>query len=201
MAEDLSRGCKAVRAKILAAAKRLFSTIGFQETTIAKIASEADVSTALIYHYFQDKTALLEEIVNEDIDCQIHEVELLLASFSDLAGTSLSNVSEKIISTAILDRRRTSLMVDVAALASRSPRVQEFISQSRAKFRTRLRECFRPFEAAGCSSTQIEMRIQIIDLLVSGISAELAISGRPPKPQLFDAVELAIERLVRPQTI
>lgn len=46
------------RTAILDAAERLFARQGFEATTIKQLGTEAGVNTALLYYYFQDKTAL-----------------------------------------------------------------------------------------------------------------------------------------------
>jgi AcrR family transcriptional regulator len=46
------------RETILDAAERLFARHGFAATTIKRIGAEADVNTALLYYYFDDKVAL-----------------------------------------------------------------------------------------------------------------------------------------------
>ncbi|MEQ8556156.1 MAG: TetR/AcrR family transcriptional regulator [Cyclobacteriaceae bacterium] len=52
-------------AKILSAALELFGTIGFQATTISRIAEKAGVSKGLIYNYFDSKEALLKTMIEE----------------------------------------------------------------------------------------------------------------------------------------
>jgi AcrR family transcriptional regulator len=55
------------RQQILEGALRVFSKHGFHKASIKMIAREAGIkSSALIYHYFEDKKALLEAIVREN---------------------------------------------------------------------------------------------------------------------------------------
>ncbi len=51
--------------QIMEAALRVFSRKGFDGATTKDIAAEAGVTAGLIYHYFEDKRALLEAIVTE----------------------------------------------------------------------------------------------------------------------------------------
>ncbi len=54
------------RQQILEGALEVFSTQGFHKTSIKQIARAANIkSSALIYHYFEDKNALLNAVVNE----------------------------------------------------------------------------------------------------------------------------------------
>jgi len=50
------------RGEILAAARRLFLTEGYERTTIRKIAAAVGVSSAALYLYFPDKDAILRAI-------------------------------------------------------------------------------------------------------------------------------------------
>ena len=54
--------------EILAAAKRLFLTEGFENTTIRKIAAAVGVSAAALYLYFPDKVAILRAIAESTFD-------------------------------------------------------------------------------------------------------------------------------------
>lgn len=53
----------ATKQKILNAAMELFSTIGYQQASVAKIALAAGVSKGLIYHHFESKEAVLEGLL------------------------------------------------------------------------------------------------------------------------------------------
>ncbi len=53
------------RGEILAAAKRLFLTEGFENATIRKIAAAVGVSSGALYIYFPDKDAILRAIAEE----------------------------------------------------------------------------------------------------------------------------------------
>jgi AcrR family transcriptional regulator len=59
------------RANVLAAARRLFASQGFDQTTIREIAAEADIALGGFYNYFRTKdhvlAALLEETLSEQL--------------------------------------------------------------------------------------------------------------------------------------
>ena len=56
-----------VRERILAAGRRSFFEHGYDATTMAAIAREADVATANIYRYFPDKAALFEAVLPDEL--------------------------------------------------------------------------------------------------------------------------------------
>lgn len=53
--------------KIIKAGYALFSKNGFFKTNTAQIAKEAQVSTGIVYGYFNDKKDILKEVINEYI--------------------------------------------------------------------------------------------------------------------------------------
>ncbi|MDB5452957.1 MAG: transcriptional regulator, TetR famil [Caulobacteraceae bacterium] len=55
------------RAKVLEAAQKLFSTRGYETTTIRDIAAEAGMTTGAVFAHFADKSALFHGIVQEGV--------------------------------------------------------------------------------------------------------------------------------------
>jgi TetR/AcrR family transcriptional regulator len=62
------------KARILATAEKLFSTVGFDKTRVDDIAKEAGVNKALIYYYFKSKDEILDTLFTSLID----DVKLIL---------------------------------------------------------------------------------------------------------------------------
>jgi AcrR family transcriptional regulator len=60
------------RARLLAAARKLFATRGFEQTTIRDIAGDADTALGSFYNYFRTKedvlAALLEEVLGQHLE-------------------------------------------------------------------------------------------------------------------------------------
>ena len=53
------------RVRIISAARQLFTTQGFESTTMAEVALNAAVSVGTLYHYFESKRDLLVELAME----------------------------------------------------------------------------------------------------------------------------------------
>ena len=53
------------RQEILSAARRLFTSNGYKNTSVADIANELGVAQGLIFHYFKTKATLLYEVFDE----------------------------------------------------------------------------------------------------------------------------------------
>ncbi|WP_312160788.1 TetR/AcrR family transcriptional regulator [Phenylobacterium sp.] len=59
------------RAKVLAAARRLFSEAGYEGATIRDIAAEAGMSTGAVFANFTDKSDLFREIMVADMEALV----------------------------------------------------------------------------------------------------------------------------------
>ena len=59
------------RAKVLAAARHLFSEAGYEGATIRDIAAEAGMSTGAVFANFTDKSDLFREIMAADMDALV----------------------------------------------------------------------------------------------------------------------------------
>ena len=56
------------RARILKSSRKLFSTKGYENTTIEDVAQRSEVSKATLYNYFPNKESLLIGIAEEELD-------------------------------------------------------------------------------------------------------------------------------------
>lgn len=68
--------------KLLSAAYRLFSTKGFENTTLADVACEAGLTRGAVYWHFQDKNDLLNQLVVQ-IMLELKSQHTLSTDFSD----------------------------------------------------------------------------------------------------------------------
>jgi len=62
------------REQLLAVAKKIFAERGFQSTTMDDIAKEAGFTKPILYQFFQSKTELYKEIVEDIATSMIHSL-------------------------------------------------------------------------------------------------------------------------------
>ncbi len=87
------------RDALVAAARRLFTRDGFDATTIAAIAEEADLGFGTFYRYFEDKAAALWAVIHEAAS----EMNLLLCDEDDpalSAADALGRLTERFVRAA-----------------------------------------------------------------------------------------------------
>ena len=81
------------RAEIIAAARELFHTQGYEKTTIRHVMEKLGIAKGTIYHYFRSKEELLEAVVSETVD----EIAVKLAQFVESAEGNALQKMEQII--------------------------------------------------------------------------------------------------------
>ena len=77
MAEGASRGSEDKRRLIQRAAVRVFARQGFEAARVADIAREAGVAYGLVYHYFESKEEVLDDIVEEQLGVIIGVIDTI----------------------------------------------------------------------------------------------------------------------------
>lgn len=125
--------------QILEAAKRCFRSIGFQATSVDRIAGEAGVSVGLLYRFFKSKGALIEAIVVEEAEAQLTQLSALIDS-SRADTFEISHVVKRSLAQASPDRERMALMFEMAAELCRNPSLESFVRQRRTALKSSLAE-------------------------------------------------------------
>jgi AcrR family transcriptional regulator len=75
------------RQRLLGAARRLFTSRGYDAATIRDIASEADLSTGAVFASFSDKAHLFNEVIVADCDALLQSMAAI--EDADTAGETL----------------------------------------------------------------------------------------------------------------
>src|SRR5437773_4295736 len=66
-------------AQLLAIARRLFASKGYDNTSLRDIAEEAKITKAALYYYFPNKDALYERVVIESLESLVESVSAEVA--------------------------------------------------------------------------------------------------------------------------
>jgi AcrR family transcriptional regulator len=133
------------RAQILDAAADCFRDHGFHGASIAMISKAAGMSAGHIYHYFENKEAIIAGIV-------AHDLERLLTLTAELRAAS--NVLEALVSRAAegvidnLDPRTAGLKLEIVAEAARNPGVAAVVREADQRCMAGLAETLRTLRRA-----------------------------------------------------
>ena len=127
--DDVPPGMPSTRERILESATELFAERGYAQTSLAKVAAAADVTTGSIYGYFDSKGELLVAVVERAL--RALPVWNLLETGSDLAAAALYARLAALYAAPKLHRVRR-LAVEVHAAAARDKSIAELVAQSNA---------------------------------------------------------------------
>jgi len=154
------------RGQILEAAKQCFRETGFAATKMSDIADRAGVSVGLLYRYFESKGDVILGIVDQDLSRQFEDLQAALGAH---AGEPVDAVIRTFEQRA-LDRRRTSLMLEITAESMRNPKVRALAAEGqktlRRLFHTRL-------ASSGVSVDAVMAGLQMVAALYTGVSIQL----------------------------
>lgn len=128
------------RAQILGAAADCFRSHGFHGASIAQISKAAGMSAGHIYHYFENKEAIIAAIVARDL-ARVRTLTAELRSAHDVKDAMLARVSESV--TEHLDPDVAALRLEIVAEAARHPAIAEIVRSADAQSREGLADVIR----------------------------------------------------------
>lgn len=138
---------EARRAQIRAAAEQCFRQHGFHGTSIAQISKAAGMSTGHIYHYFENKEAIIADIVAQDLD-RLLTLTAELRAAGDVKTAMIERAVEGVRDN--LDPDTAGLQLEIVAEAARNPHVADIVRTADRQCRDSLRETLRTLrQAAG----------------------------------------------------
>jgi len=136
---DASRA-EARRTQVRAAAAECFRLHGFHGTSIAQISKAAGMSTGHIYHYFENKEAIIADIVAQDLD-RLLTLTAELRAASDVKSAMLERAVEGVQDN--LDPGAAALQLEIVAEAARNPRVADIVRAADRQCRASLAATLR----------------------------------------------------------
>lgn len=106
---------------IITAARRCFRQSGFHAASMAQLAGEAQLSVGQIYRYFTNKDAIIEQMVKRIIDDRMAEV---------VVNSHTPKLPALLAWRQVTDEDDEALMLEVAAEATRNPRVASMLVEA-----------------------------------------------------------------------
>lgn len=118
---------EARRLQVLDAAATCFRVAGFHAASMASIAKAAGMSVGHIYHYFENKEAIISAIIDREQQKQLQVIHQLLQA--DNTVQALIEHAEQGLADS-LDLSNSALNFEMIAEASRNPKVAEMLQAS-----------------------------------------------------------------------
>lgn len=157
------------RVQIRAAAADCFRQHGFHGTSIAQISKAAAMSTGHIYHYFENKEAIIADIVAQDLERSL-TLTTELRSASDVKDAMVERAVEGVEHN--LDPSSAALQLEIVAEAARNPHIAEIVRAADRACRDSLAATIRTQrQAAGHqdSETTIAGMVEALAAMFEGL--------------------------------
>lgn len=126
------------RTRILAAARTLFDSHGFHQTSMAELASAAQVSVGQIYRLFKSKEDIIEALVHDDADQWCGELGALQTRLDSGELTVEETFEQLLLQT--IDEKDEALAFDILAESFRNSEVADTVGAMCQRFRVYLRD-------------------------------------------------------------
>ena len=152
--------------QVLSAAAKLFGESGFHGSSMSTLAKRAGMSVGHIYHYFENKDAIIEALVDRAMD----ELGDMLdeADPGDDPLAALMNWLDARVKRQ-LDRDKAALRLEILAEAARNPRIAEKLRSADAASRQRLTGLVSR-QLPGLDERQIADRVEAIAATYWGLT-------------------------------
>lgn len=185
---------EARRQQVLDAASVCFRRNGFHGTSIAKISKAAGMSPGHIYHYFENKEAIVEAIAKRE---EQNLSELARKLQEDESGGGLASRVTRQVTDSVdrcLDPAHLELQLELAAEAARNPTIQRILRQSdkvvTGEFMALSNRVGLP---DGLDAAEVELRMNMISAIFNGVMVRGAVGAEVDRKQ----VSRLVEKLVR----
>jgi AcrR family transcriptional regulator len=166
--KEKGSGFELRREQILCAARTCFSAYGFHGTSIANLSKSSGMSIGHIYHYFQNKEAIIKAIAEEAL-AEILEVHADILDRPDMLEGLLSHTVETAVQFSRLEnsKLRLEIMSEAARNACLARMVRDFDQRIRDSA-LRILKCIDASRGACSCDTELESRFELMSALVSG---------------------------------
>ncbi|GAB3751030.1 TetR/AcrR family transcriptional regulator [Lysobacter olei] len=188
---------QAQRERILCAAQQCFIEFGFHAAGMAKIAETAGMSPGLIYRYFENKSAIIQAIVERQLELLREDIRL--SRKVDLAEEMVAGYGRACGD----DSRRlsASLLLELSAESTRDPQIAAAVRNFDEGLRQALHDWLTRSKDEGGHALPPELtppRALIIQLLFEGLRVRETREPNLDRELLSAALHEVIPRLLKP---
>ncbi|WP_374479343.1 TetR/AcrR family transcriptional regulator [Zoogloea sp.] len=194
---------EARKAQVLNAATECFRRQGFHGASMAQISKAAGMSVGHIYHYFENKEAIIAAIVERDLLNLLTITQRIRAASAD--GDILRAMVDDIqnCTEELNNDQDAPLMLEIISEAARNPDVATIVQTADRTARERLVELVREglaFRGVSCTDSQMEGPLEVLYAVFEGLTVRMI---RNPDldphillPSLRSVLEHILEELI-----
>ena len=175
---------EATRQRVLDAARDLFETVGYEETTVREIARRAEVSVGSVFTTFNSKSDILSQVMTDRLDALYAELDRVAPS---LRGSTADRLRSMFAIHFAFETRRTKLFLAHIAAAydwRLGPETRPYGKTPR--LRLIVRDCLTDGVARGDVDSSVDL-----DLVIDALMAIYAWTYRLAAWEGADAVAMS----------
>lgn len=190
------------KAQVLDAATDCFRLHGFHSTSMMQISKAAAMSVGHIYHYFENKEAIISAIVDREV---LHLLTIVERFREKSNGGDLlrATMDAQFVIQETLKDQNAPLMLEIVAEAARNPTIASIVQAADQKAMEHFRELIRDglrFRDIDFQESDLDGPLEVFYALCEGLSIRTI---RNPQldtaalmPALHRALEFIFEELV-----
>ncbi len=178
--------------RIVDAAELCFAKSGFHGTGISTIAKACGISVGHLYHYVENKEALIEAIIRREFERHLQRLdELAVGEPVDILNELVEKVVDSILNET--DPFRTVLIFETLAEAQRNPKVAEILQDYDARMRVRFCDILR---RSGVPSP--EVKTEIIFTIFGGLPVRALRHPEQKRGIIVETMVPVLRQLLQP---
>lgn len=184
------------RQQILTAAAQCFREHGFHGASIAQISKIAGMSAGHIYHYFENKEAIIAAIVAQDLETLLTMTAEFRAA-CNVPAALIARAAEGVADQ--LDPTAAALKLEIVAEAARNPRVAQIVREADETCRRELMVTIRAIRsAAGHDDTAeaIGDMVEVLACLFEGLLLRTIRNPTLDRQRVAQRIQIAISDLL-----
>lgn len=184
------------RQQILTAAAQCFREHGFHGASIAQISKIAGMSAGHIYHYFENKEAIIAAIVAQDLETLLTMTAEFRAA-CNVRAALIARAAEGVADQ--LDPTAAALKLEIVAEAARNPRVAQIVREADETCRRELMVTIRAIRsAAGHDDTAeaIGDMVEVLACLFEGLLLRTIRNPSLDRQRVAQRIQIAISDLL-----
>lgn len=186
------------RNQVLTAAAECFRRKGYHGAGMAEISKTAGMSAGHIYNYFDSKEAIIEAIIQRDME----EMFSIFQQFEDNPGdlmTIMLDGADQGVERHI-DKDKNALELEMLAEAARNQKMASLMQQSDSQARARMRRLLTGERSLvkDASEQELDARINVIFAMIGGLAIRQTLYPELHKDTILLALRPALRSLLSP---
>ncbi|MDY0882788.1 TetR/AcrR family transcriptional regulator [Dongia soli] len=185
------------RQQVLEAALACFRQHGFHGASMSEISKTAGMSVGHIYHYFENKEAIIGAIVEQDIS-DIATIFEEISREDDILTAMMARADHGV--ECHTDPDAAALFHEIMAEAARNPKVAAIVRRADEIKRQAIMDLMRKGRAARglpISTEDLDGRMEILAAIFEGLSARIIRNPAMNRPATLLVLKGLMERLLK----